>query len=184
MLIAGKGHEDYQEANGVRAHVLRRRGRRRGARPQERRMMDTATAARAVAGHARRRQRALRARDDRHAHARARRPLRRACRASVSTATTSCRRRSSAAQSRRWSPAIARRRFRGNLIAVPDPRAALLALAAHWRAQFGIPVVVVVGSNGKTTVKEMLASILRDAFRRRARARDRRQSQQRDRACR
>jgi len=49
----------------------------------------------------------------------------------------------------------------GNLIAVADPRQALLALAAHWRGQFGIPVVVVVGSNGKTTVKEMLASILR-----------------------
>lgn len=49
----------------------------------------------------------------------------------------------------------------GNLIAVEDPRRALLALAAHWRGHFGIPVVVVVGSNGKTTVKEMLASILR-----------------------
>ncbi len=35
------------------------------------------------------------------------------------------------------------------------------ALATHWRRQFRIPVAVVVGSNGKTTVKEMLASILR-----------------------
>ena len=52
----------------------------------------------------------------------------------------------------------------GNLIAVTDPRKALLSLAAHWRAQFGIPVVAVVGSNGKTTVKEMLASILRTQF--------------------
>ena len=52
----------------------------------------------------------------------------------------------------------------GSLIAVTDPRQALLALAAHWRAQFGIPVVVVVGSNGKTTVKEMLASIMRTHF--------------------
>ena len=49
----------------------------------------------------------------------------------------------------------------GPLIAVPDTQAALLALAAHWRARFAIPVVVVVGSNGKTTVKEMLAAILR-----------------------
>jgi len=49
----------------------------------------------------------------------------------------------------------------GNLIAVPDPLAALGQLAAHWRARFSIPVVVVVGSNGKTTVKEMLAAILR-----------------------
>jgi len=52
----------------------------------------------------------------------------------------------------------------GNLIAVTDSRAALSVLAAHWRRQFGIPVVVVVGSNGKTTVKEMLASILRMQF--------------------
>ena len=52
----------------------------------------------------------------------------------------------------------------GNLIAVPDSLAALGALAAHWRARFAIPVVVVVGSNGKTTVKEMLAAILRAHF--------------------
>ena len=52
----------------------------------------------------------------------------------------------------------------GNLIAVADPRSALRALAAHWRAQFGIPVVVIVGSNGKTTVKEMLAAVLREHF--------------------
>ena len=50
MLIAGKGHETYQERDGVRDAVLRRRGRGRGARRVERRMMDTATAARAVAG--------------------------------------------------------------------------------------------------------------------------------------
>jgi len=52
--------------------------------------------------------------------------------------------------------------FAGPLIAVPDTRAALLALAAHWRARFPIPVAVVVGSNGKTTVKEMLATVLRE----------------------
>ena len=49
----------------------------------------------------------------------------------------------------------------GNLIAVPDSLAALGALARHWRARFAVPVVVVVGSNGKTTVKEMLAAMLR-----------------------
>ena len=49
----------------------------------------------------------------------------------------------------------------GNLIAVPDSLAALGALARHWRARFAVPVIVVVGSNGKTTVKEMLAAILR-----------------------
>ena len=49
----------------------------------------------------------------------------------------------------------------GNLIAAPDSLAALGALAAHWRTRFTAPVIVVVGSNGKTTVKEMLAEILR-----------------------
>jgi UDP-N-acetylmuramoyl-tripeptide--D-alanyl-D-alanine ligase len=52
----------------------------------------------------------------------------------------------------------------GRLIAVSDPLAALGQLAAHWRRQFAIPVIVVVGSNGKTTVKEMLASVLRAHF--------------------
>jgi UDP-N-acetylmuramoyl-tripeptide--D-alanyl-D-alanine ligase len=51
--------------------------------------------------------------------------------------------------------------MRGELIAVRDPLAALGQLAAHWRRQFAIPVIVIVGSNGKTTVKEMLASVLR-----------------------
>ncbi len=52
----------------------------------------------------------------------------------------------------------------GPLIAVADPMAALGSLAAHWRAQFHLPLTVVVGSNGKTTVKEMLAGILRAQF--------------------
>lgn len=33
-------------------------------------------------------------------------------------------------------------------------------LAASWRSQLAIPVIAVTGSNGKTTVKEMIASIL------------------------
>jgi UDP-N-acetylmuramoyl-tripeptide--D-alanyl-D-alanine ligase len=48
------------------------------------------------------------------------------------------------------------------LLLVPDTRLALGHLAAYWRAQFSIPVVALTGSNGKTTVKEMLASILRE----------------------
>ena len=55
-------------------------------------------------------------------------------------------------------------RARGSLIEVDDPLAALGRLAAHWRARFDIPVIVVVGSNGKTTVKEMTAAILRAHF--------------------
>ena len=46
---------------------------------------------------------------------------------------------------------------------VPDTRAALTAIAHNWRRQFKLPVIGVTGSNGKTTVKEMLASILQVA---------------------
>lgn len=42
---------------------------------------------------------------------------------------------------------------------VADTRIALQELARGWRARFGIPVVAVTGSNGKTTVKGMIASI-------------------------
>ncbi len=45
-------------------------------------------------------------------------------------------------------------------IAVADTRLALGALAQAWRAQFTLPVIAVTGSNGKTTVTQMLASIL------------------------
>jgi UDP-N-acetylmuramoyl-tripeptide--D-alanyl-D-alanine ligase len=44
---------------------------------------------------------------------------------------------------------------------VDDTRLALGALARHWRARFHPALVAVAGSNGKTTVKEMLAAILR-----------------------
>ena len=48
-----------------------------------------------------------------------------------------------------------------SLLLVADTRLALGQLAAYWRAQFDIPLVAITGSNGKTTVKEMLAAILR-----------------------
>jgi UDP-N-acetylmuramoyl-tripeptide--D-alanyl-D-alanine ligase len=44
---------------------------------------------------------------------------------------------------------------------VEDPLRALGALAAFHRRRFNLPVAAVAGSNGKTTTKEMLASILR-----------------------
>lgn len=43
---------------------------------------------------------------------------------------------------------------------VPDTKQALLAIGRFWRQQFSLPVIGVTGSNGKTTVKEMIASIL------------------------
>lgn len=49
------------------------------------------------------------------------------------------------------------------LIRVKNTRLGLGQLAAYWRGQFNIPLVAVTGSNGKTTVKEMIACILRHA---------------------
>ena len=46
------------------------------------------------------------------------------------------------------------------VLRVKDTRLALGQLAAHWRSGFSLPLVGVTGSNGKTTVKEMVASIL------------------------
>ena len=46
-------------------------------------------------------------------------------------------------------------------IIVRDTQEALGALARAWRSQFAVPVICVVGSNGKTTTTQMIASILR-----------------------
>ncbi len=45
-------------------------------------------------------------------------------------------------------------------IVVPNTLVALGQIANHWRRQFALPVIAVTGSNGKTTVKEMIAAIL------------------------
>ena len=50
------------------------------------------------------------------------------------------------------------------LLAVDDVRAALGKLAAAYRREFDLPLIAVGGSNGKTTVKELLASVLRQKF--------------------
>jgi MurE/MurF fusion protein len=46
-------------------------------------------------------------------------------------------------------------------LVVPDTRLALGALATGWRKQFKLPLIAVTGSNGKTTVTQMIAAILR-----------------------
>jgi UDP-N-acetylmuramoyl-tripeptide--D-alanyl-D-alanine ligase len=46
-------------------------------------------------------------------------------------------------------------------IEVDDSKLALGSLAAGWRAQFSPPLIAVTGSNGKTTVTQMIAAILR-----------------------
>ena len=44
---------------------------------------------------------------------------------------------------------------------VSDSKLALGQLASSWRSQFDLPLIAVTGSNGKTTVTQMIASILR-----------------------
>jgi UDP-N-acetylmuramoyl-tripeptide--D-alanyl-D-alanine ligase len=60
--------------------------------------------------------------------------------------------------------ALVSRRVQGDLpipqVLVDDTRLALGRLAASWRARFAMPLVALTGSNGKTTVKEMIAAIL------------------------
>ncbi|HSO44750.1 MAG TPA: Mur ligase family protein, partial [Rhodoferax sp.] len=46
-------------------------------------------------------------------------------------------------------------------LVVLDAKLALAQLATHWRAQFTLPLIAVTGSNGKTTVTQMIDSILR-----------------------
>jgi len=45
-------------------------------------------------------------------------------------------------------------------VVVSDTRVALADFAAAWRQQFKQPLIALTGSNGKTTVKEMLSAIL------------------------
>jgi UDP-N-acetylmuramoyl-tripeptide--D-alanyl-D-alanine ligase len=47
------------------------------------------------------------------------------------------------------------------VLVVDDARAALGRLAAAYRREFDLPVIAVGGSNGKTTTKELIASVLR-----------------------
>ncbi|MGK0297288.1 MAG: UDP-N-acetylmuramoyl-tripeptide--D-alanyl-D-alanine ligase [Gammaproteobacteria bacterium] len=46
------------------------------------------------------------------------------------------------------------------LLLIKDTTHAMGLLASYWRDEFDIPVFAITGSNGKTTVKEMVASIL------------------------
>ena len=70
-----------------------------------------------------------------------------------------------AVHSRGAAGAIVDRRYQGPyalpVVIVEETKTALGDLARHWRSRFSPALVAVTGSNGKTTVKEMLASILR-----------------------
>jgi UDP-N-acetylmuramoyl-tripeptide--D-alanyl-D-alanine ligase len=50
------------------------------------------------------------------------------------------------------------------ILVVDNAKAGLGLLAKNWRQRFTCPLIAVTGSNGKTTVKEMIASVLRQAF--------------------
>jgi UDP-N-acetylmuramoyl-tripeptide--D-alanyl-D-alanine ligase len=52
------------------------------------------------------------------------------------------------------------------LVHAADTRLALGSLGGHWRRQFELPLIGITGSNGKTTVKEMCAAIMREHERR------------------
>lgn len=52
----------------------------------------------------------------------------------------------------------------GTVIVVPDVREALRTLAESYRMRFDIPVIGITGSVGKTTAKEMTASVLSTRF--------------------
>jgi UDP-N-acetylmuramoyl-tripeptide--D-alanyl-D-alanine ligase len=65
----------------------------------------------------------------------------------------------------RAAAAMVDRRYGGEYplpaLVVEDTRRSLGSLARYWRARFAPALVAITGSNGKTTVKEMLAAILR-----------------------
>ncbi|HEY5897676.1 MAG TPA: UDP-N-acetylmuramoyl-tripeptide--D-alanyl-D-alanine ligase [Burkholderiales bacterium] len=71
-----------------------------------------------------------------------------------------------AVASRGAAGAMVDRRYQGPyplpVIVVEDTKRALGELAHHWRLRFTPKLIAVTGSNGKTTVKEMLAAILRN----------------------
>jgi UDP-N-acetylmuramoyl-tripeptide--D-alanyl-D-alanine ligase len=64
--------------------------------------------------------------------------------------------------------ALVARDYRGAsalpLARVADTALGLADLAAHWRGRFTLPLIAVAGSNGKTTVKEMIAACLRACY--------------------
>jgi UDP-N-acetylmuramoyl-tripeptide--D-alanyl-D-alanine ligase len=70
-----------------------------------------------------------------------------------------------AAAARGAAGALVDERWRGAaplpLVVADDSRRALGRLGRHWRERFSPTVIAITGSNGKTTTKEMLASILR-----------------------
>lgn len=51
-----------------------------------------------------------------------------------------------------------------NLIVVDDVLETLQTLAAHHRRKLGVPLLAITGTNGKTTTKELIVSVLRKKY--------------------
>ncbi|OUU80163.1 MAG: hypothetical protein CBC38_01845 [Gammaproteobacteria bacterium TMED78] len=62
--------------------------------------------------------------------------------------------------------AIVSKKLKSNLpqIEVEDTKIALGILAKSWRSNFKLPVIAITGSNGKTTVKELISSIFKQTY--------------------
>ena len=54
--------------------------------------------------------------------------------------------------------------YRNRVVVVENTLATLQALAAHHRRQLQIPIIGIVGSNGKTTTKELTSRVLAERF--------------------
>ncbi len=54
--------------------------------------------------------------------------------------------------------------YAGRLVVVDDALAALQALAREHRRRLGIPLLAIVGSNGKTTTKELVSRVLAEKY--------------------
>jgi UDP-N-acetylmuramoyl-tripeptide--D-alanyl-D-alanine ligase len=64
------------------------------------------------------------------------------------------------------SAVISERKLECNrpILVVKNSLEALGQLAAAWRKELGVPIIGITGSNGKTSVKEILATILKEKF--------------------
>ena len=54
--------------------------------------------------------------------------------------------------------------YAGRIVTVDDALAALQALAREHRRRLGIPLLAIVGSNGKTTTKELVSRVLAEKY--------------------
>ena len=181
VLLAGKGHETYQETAGQRLpfdDVEVAKSVARGAALIMLDLDDRRTSPRCTPH---RRQRRVYRRHYRQPPGAATVIYSSRCAASVSTAMRSSTRRSKPGLRRFWWNEPKASRHAGPLLVVDNTHRALGQLARYWRERFSMPLIAVTGSNGKTTVKDMLAEVLRSIGRRGCGAGDAGQSQQRHR---